>query len=143
MLPPSADGEVKADGKTHAWHRWADILTPRPGTEVLATYADHYYAGKAAATTRKLGKGTVTMIGVSTDDGELERAIVRGVYQRAGVAIEDLPTGVFHDWRGGYDFLVSYDPKPFAFRLPPDARVVQGQAPLAPAGVLVWKEGAK
>ena len=140
MLPPSADGEVKADGKTHTWHRWADILTPRPGTEVLATYADHYYAGKAAATTRKLGKGTVTMIGVSTDDGELERALVRSVYQRAGVAIEDLPIGVFHDWRCGYDFMVSYNPKPFDLQLPATARVVSGQTPLAPAGVLVWKD---
>ena len=52
--------EVKADGKTYVWHRWADILSPRPGTEVLATYANHYYAGKAAATTRKLGKGSVS-----------------------------------------------------------------------------------
>lgn len=140
MLPPSADGEVQADGKKYAWHRWADILSPRPGTTVLATYANHYYAGKAAATTRKLGKGTVTMIGASTDDGALERELVRGVYQRAGVAIEDLPTGVFHDWRGGYDFLVSYNPKPFAFPLPAAARAVQGQTPLAPAGVLIWKQ---
>ena len=143
MLPPSADGEVQADGKKYTWHRWADILSPRPGTTVLATYANHYYAGKAAATTRTLGKGTVTMIGVSTDDGALERELVRGVYERAGVAIEDLPTGVFHDWRGGYDFLVSYNPKSFAFPLPPGAKVLQGQTPLAPAGVLIWKDESK
>ena len=147
MLPPNvdgkgADGEVKADGKTYVWHRWADILSPRPGTEVLATYANHYYAGKAAATTRKLGKGSVTMIGVSTDDGELEREIVRGVYQRAGVAIENLPIGVFHDWRGGYDFMVSYNPKSFDLRLPATAHVVSGQTPLAPAGVLIWKDSS-
>ncbi|KZC35567.1 MULTISPECIES: beta-galactosidase [Rhodanobacter] len=140
MLPQSADGKVSAEGKTHDWHRWADILSPRPGTEVLATYADHYYAGKAAATTRRLGKGTVTMIGVSTDDGTLEREIVRSVYQHAGVAIEDLPTGVFLDWRGGYGFLVNYNPKPFQLRLPAGARIVHGRMPLAPAQVLVWKE---
>ncbi|MDR3447873.1 MULTISPECIES: beta-galactosidase [unclassified Dyella] len=139
MLPPSADGKVSADGKTHEWHRWADILAPRPGTEVLATYADHYYAGKAAATTRKLGKGTVTMIGVSTDDGALERDIVRSAYQRAGVAIEDLPKGVFHEWRGGYDFLVNYNPAPFQPVLPVGAKIVHGQVPLAPAQALVWK----
>jgi len=148
MLPPNtdgkgADGEVTADGKTYTWHRWADILSPRPGTEVLATYANHYYAGKAAATTRKVGKGTVTMIGVSTDDGRLERALVRGVYRRAGVAIENLPPGVFHEWRGGYDFLVSYSPGAFAFQLPPHTRVVRGKTPLAPAGVLIWKDAAK
>nr|WP_199038818.1 beta-galactosidase [Dyella sp. ASV24] len=139
MLPPSADGKVSADGKTHEWHRWADILAPRSGTEVLATYADHYYAGKAAATTRKLGKGTVTMIGVSTDDGALERDIVRSVYQRAGVAIEDLPKGVFHEWHGGYDFLVNYNPAPFQPVLPAGAKIVHGQVPLAPAQALVWK----
>ena len=140
MLPPSANGEVKANGKAHAWHRWADILTPRPGTQVLATYADHYYAGKAAATTRKLGKGSVTMIGVSTDDGALEREIVRSVYQRAGVAIEDLPKGVFLDWRGGFDFMVNYNPQPFAPMLPASAKILHGQLPLAPAQTLIWKD---
>jgi beta-galactosidase len=140
MLPPSASAQVTAGGKTHEWHRWADILTPRPGTQVLATYADHYYAGKAAATTRKLGKGSVTMIGVSTDDGELEREIVRSVYQRAGVAIEDLPKGVFIDWRGGFDFMVNYNPQPFAPVLPPTAKIVHGQTPLAPAQTLIWKD---
>lgn len=140
MLPPSASAQVSAGGKTHEWHRWADILSPRPGTEVLATYADHYYAGKAAATTRKLGKGSVTMIGVSTDDGALENEIVRSVYQRAGVAIEDLPKGVFIDWRGGFDFMVNYNPQPFAPVLPPTAKIVHGQTPLAPAQTLIWKD---
>lgn len=140
MLPKSTDAEVSANGKTHAWHRWADILSPRTGTQVLATYADHYYAGKAAATTRRLGKGSVTMIGVSTDDGMLERDIVRGVYQRAGVAIEDLPKGVFHEWRGGYDVMVNYNTEPFRPALPASAKIVHGKTPLAPAQALVWKE---
>ncbi len=109
---------------------------------MLATYADHYYAGKAAATTRKLGRGTVTMIGVSTDDGALEREVVRSVYQRAGVAIEDLPTGVYHEWRGGFDFMVNYNPQPFSPPLPAGATVVHGQLPLAPAQALVWKDAS-
>lgn len=140
VIPPSAEGKVTADGKTYAWHRWADILEPRPGTRVLATYANHYYAGKAAATTRKLGKGTVTYIGVSTDDGKLERKLVRGVYRRAGVKIRDLPKGVYLAWRGGYHYMVSYSPKPFAPRLPADAKIVHGKSPLKPAGVLIWKD---
>lgn len=139
MLPASADGKVSSGGQSHDWHRWADILSPRAGTEVLATYTNNYYAGKAAATTRRLGKGSVTMIGVSTDDGVLEREIVRSVYQRAGVAIEDLPKGVFHEWRGGYDFLVNYNPAPFQPALPAGAKIVHGTLPLAPAQTLVWK----
>lgn len=142
MLPASAVGEVAAGGKKHAWHRWADILVPRSGTSVLASYADHYYAGKAAATTRKLGRGSVTMIGVSTDDGELEREIVRGVYERAGVAIEDLPKGVFLDWRGGFYVMSNYNPQPFSPPMPSSARVVRGQMPLAPAQTLVWRDSA-
>jgi beta-galactosidase len=107
---------------------------------VLATYADHYYAGKAAATIRSLGRGTVTMIGVSTDDGALEREIVRSVYQRAGVVIEDLPKGVFIDWRDGFYFMVNYNPQPFAPALPSTAKIVHGQVPLAPAQTLIWKD---
>ena len=80
------------------------------------------------------------MIGVSTDDGELEREIVRSVYQRAGVAIEDLPTGVFIDWRGGLDFMVNYNPQPFSPVLPVSAKIVHGQVPLAPAQTLIWKD---
>ncbi|WP_266172229.1 beta-galactosidase [Dyella subtropica] len=140
MLPSSASAQVTAEGKTHDWHRWADILTPRPGTKVLATYADHYYAGKAAATTRTLGRGSVTMIGVSTDDGALEREIVRSVYQRAGVAIEDLPMGVFHEWRGGFDFMVNYNTQPFSPVLPSKATIMHGEIPLAPAQTLIWKD---
>jgi beta-galactosidase len=140
MIPPSANGHVTAAGKSHDWHRWADILSPRAGTEVLATYADHYYAGKAAATTRRLGKGSVTMIGVSTDDGALERELVRSVYQRAGVAIEDLPKGVFVEWRGGYSVMVNYNPQPFQAKLPAGAQIIHGKTPLAPAQTLVWKE---
>lgn len=141
-IPTSAKGEVKANGKTYAWHRWADILTPHEGTNVLATYANHYYAGKAAATTRKLGKGTVTYIGVSTDDGKLERQLVRGVYQRAGVQIRNLPDGVYLAWRGGYHIMVSYNPKAFTPKLPADADIVHGKTPLQPASVLVWKDSA-
>lgn len=143
MLPASATAQVKSGDAQHDWHRWADILAPREGTQALATYADHYYAGKAAATTRRLGKGSVTMIGVSTDDGALERELLRDVYRRARVAIEDLPTGTFHEWRGGYDVMVNYNPQPFAIELPKAATRVHGDAPLAPAQTLVWKEAAR
>jgi beta-galactosidase len=77
---------------------------------------------------------------VSTDDGELEREIVRSVYQRAGVAIEELPKGVFVDWRGGFSFLVNYNPQAFSPALAATARIVRGQTPLAPAQALVWKD---
>ena len=140
MLPAGARAIVKADGVSYAWHRWADILVPRPGTTALATYADRYYAGRAAATTRTLGRGTVTMIGVSTDDGLLERALVRGAYRRAGVAIEDLPAGVFLEWRDGAYVAVNYGTAPVSLELASGAEVLRGALPLAPAAVLAWRE---
>ena len=65
---------------------------------------------------------------------------MRSVYQGAGVAIEDLPKGVFIDWRGGFDFMVNYNPQLFAPVLPASARIVHGQLPLASAQTLIWKD---
>jgi len=140
MLPTTISARVARGGRQHAWHRWGDILAPRAGTEVLATYADRHYAGKAAAITRTLGRGSVTMIGVSTDDGALEREIVREVYRRANVAIEELPPGVFVEWREGVYVAVNYNPAPVALALPSNAEVLHGTTPLAPARALVWRE---
>lgn len=54
-----------------------------------------------------------------------------------------LPRGVYTAWRGGYHFVVSYNPNPFEPRLPAGAMIVHGKLPLAPASVLVWKDGAR
>jgi beta-galactosidase len=40
---------------------------------------------KAAVVTNKIGKGTVTYIGVNTDDAQLERDILKGVYNNAQI----------------------------------------------------------
>ena len=143
MLPAGASAQVDADGAHYAWHRWADILSPRAGTTTLATYADRFYAEKSAAITRTLGRGTVTMIGVSSDDGALERTLLRGVYARAGVDIEDLPRGVFVEWRDGASIAVNYSPQPVRVRIPDGATTLVGANPLPPAGVLVWKEATR
>ena len=140
MLPVGVTAQVAYRGAGYPWHRWGDILSPRAGTQTLATYVDHFYAGKAAATTRSLGRGSVTMIGVWTDSGAVEREIVRAVYQRANVAIENLPPGVFIEWRDGAYVAVNYNPAPFAITLPAGAEVLHGVAPLQPAQALVWRE---
>ncbi len=139
MLPPGVTSQVVHAGRAHAWHRWADILSPRPGTETLATYVDRYYAGKAAATTRAVGRGSVTVIGVWTDDGALEHALVRDVYRRANVSIDDLPPGVFVEWRDGVFVAVNYNTAPYALNLPAGAEVLSGSTPLLPAHALVWR----
>ncbi|HLM56654.1 MAG TPA: beta-galactosidase [Pyrinomonadaceae bacterium] len=132
-------GEVTMKGTPHGWNVWADVLKPLAGTEALAQYSNQFYAGQAAATYRRLGKGSVTYVGVQTRDGKLEREILREVYRRAGIAVEDYPAGVYADWRDGFWVAVNYSPRPADIRPPAGAEVIYGASPLKPADVLVWR----
>ncbi len=140
MLLPEGRGRVSAGGRDHPWRAWADVLQPQPGTETLAAYADQFYAGKAAAVTRRLGRGSVTYIGVESKEGTLERELVRGVYRRAGVAIEDLPAGVYLEWRSGFHVGVNYANTAVSLPVPANATVRVGSLPLAPGECIVWQE---
>ncbi|MBP7777151.1 MAG: beta-galactosidase [Acidobacteria bacterium] len=139
-LPLDRKGQIAMGTRSFSWRAWADLFRPQAGTTTLATYADQFYAGAAAAITRRLGKGTVTYIGVETIDAALERELVRQVYERARVPIEDLPAGVYVDWRDGFFVGVNYSALPVRLRLGPKSRMVVGTNPLAPAQVLVWKD---
>ena len=139
MLVADVNGTVKAGENSYKWNTWADVLNPKKGTEVLATYEDQFYKGNAAATTRKLGKGTVTYVGVESNDGDFERQIVRTIYSRANVAIEDLPKGVFIEWRDGFYVGVNYTSEPINFPIPKGSKIVVGQNPLQPAQAVIWK----
>lgn len=139
MLVPDTTGTVTSGKLKFKWNVWAEILDPETGTEVLASYADQYYSGKAAAVTHKSGKGTVTYIGVATQDGLFERFLVREVYKRANVAIEDLPRGVYHEWRDGFNIAVNYTDKPFNLQMQEGAEILIGSNPLKPADAIVWK----
>lgn len=139
MLPSDITGNVKAKNTKFQWNTWSEVLSPHPGTEVLATYADQYYAGKAAVTTRHLGKGTVTFVGVASIGGQLERQIIRDVYERAGVDIEDLPKGIYMEWRDGFFVAVNYTDQEYRLSLPANVRILIGSNPLKPAQAIVWK----
>ena len=139
VLVTDIKGNVKAAHNNFQWNTWADVLSPRKGTEVLATYEDQFYKGKAAAVTRKLGKGTVTYIGVESTDGNLERQIVRSVYERANVAIENLPSGVFVEWRDGFYVGVNYSNDAVKLEIPQGSKILVGQNPLQPAQAVIWK----
>ncbi len=140
MLPTDSYGTVRYENADHKWNIWGEILSPHEDTEVLATYTDQYYSGKAAVTTHRLGKGTVTFIGVATNDGSLERQIVREVYERAGVKIEDLPKGVFIEWRDGFYVAVNYTDNDFKLPVPSTDDILIGTNPLKPASAIVWKK---
>ncbi|MBF4467730.1 beta-galactosidase [Flavobacterium sp. LC2016-12] len=139
MLVADVNGTIKAGNNSYKWNTWADVLTPKAGTEVLATYDDQFYKDKAAVVTRKLGKGTITYIGVESNDGALEREVVRTVYSRAKVVIEDLPKGVFIEWRDGFYVGVNYTNEPVNLQVPAGSKILVGQNPLQPAQALIWK----
>jgi len=139
MLIPEITGTVSAGGMNFQWNTWGEVLSPLGGTEVLATYTDQYYAGKAAATTRRMGRGTVTFIGVATEDGMLERQLVRRVYEQAGVKIEDFPGGIYMEWRDGFFVAVNYSDNPIRIPVNTGAEILVGKNPLQPAQALIWK----
>jgi len=140
VLPGTLTGTVAAGGKTYEWGVWGESLEPRSGTTALATYADHYYKGNVAAVTRRLGRGSVTYIGVESLGGELERDLLRGVFERAGVGVRDLPNGFHVEWREGFWVATNFTERTIQAPAPADAKILLGSRDVPPAGVTVWQE---
>ena len=140
LLPESRESKVSMDNQSYSWNNWADIIETAPKTEVWATYSDQFYKGKPAVISRKLGKGTVTYIGPDTDDGKLEREVLKKVYQRAGIPILDLPEGVLVEWRHGFGIGLNYSSESQTIPVPAKAKVLIGQKNLNPADVVIWQE---
>ena len=141
LLPGDIQGVVTADGVRYKWGSWADILEPQPGTATaLATYADQFYAGKAAAVTRKLGKGTVTYIGVDTLTGDLEAALLRKVWTAAGAAPASLKPDFLVDWRDGFWVATNFTSTAQTIPAKVGAEVLVGTRTVPPGGVTVWVE---
>lgn len=139
MLDNDIKAKVSFNGSTYFWNNWADMLEPMQGTETWATYADQFYAGKASVVHRKLGKGTVTFIGTDTDDGKLEKDVLKKVYESAGISTNEQPEGVMVNWRDGFWVAVNYSSSNVNINIPQDTKIIVGQRELTPAGVVVWK----
>ena len=90
--------------------------------------------------TNKIGKGTVTYIGVDTDSGELERDVLKKVYEQAGATTENYPEGVYVQWRDGFWVAVNYSSTDYPLEISAKAELLIGNPTLKPAGVTVWKE---
>lgn len=139
-LPYNVEGKISGLGKTYSWNNWADLIEANQKKNILATYADQFYAGKAAVVTNTIGKGTVTYIGVDTDNGQLERDVLKKVYEQAGATTENYPEGVYVQWRDGFWVAVNYSSTDYQLEIPAKAKILVGNATLKPAGVAVWKE---
>ncbi len=140
MLPPDVQGKINYRSSIYYWNSWADLLNPDNGTEVLATYADQIYAGMASVVRHYIGQGSVTYIGVDTDDSKLEKAILHELYVQRGAKPENYPPGIFVYWRDGFYVAVNFSSDNFTVDIPTKANIIVGQKEMKPAGVLVWSE---
>ncbi len=137
-LPAQYKGTVTADNQEYSWYRWGDLLEPRGNTEVLAQYDDQFYKGTPAAVYRDQAKGSVTYIGVWSDNGRLEKDILQKVYQRNDAPVMDLPPYVFVEWRDGFWVAVNYSSQNYDLPLSGNERIIYGSGTLKPGGVTVW-----
>jgi len=141
VLSDDINAEVKMNDVKYNWNNWADILETNSNTDVWASYNDQFYKGSAAVTHRKLGKGSVTYIGVDSDDGRIEKDVINRLYNSIGLTTEALPEGVVKTWRSGFWVAINYSSDPVKIEMPKNAKLIIGDNPiLQPAGVLVWQD---
>ena len=117
---------------------WGEIIKPAEDAEVWCTYTREFYEGKPAVTFRKVGKGTITYIGVDSHDGMLEKDILKKLYARLDIPVMDLPYGVTLEYRNGMGIVLNYADVPYTFNLPEGSKVLIGSTEIPTAGVLVF-----
>jgi len=139
LLIPQAPDTVLFEGEKYSWTSWGEILIPDKNTETWATYLGDFYEGSAAVTFCKLGKGTVTYVGVDSQNGAMEKAVLKKIYARLNIPLLDLPPGLHIEYRDGFGIAVNYADKTYSLPLPPDTKYVIGTKEIPCAGVSVWK----
>jgi beta-galactosidase len=73
-----------ADGAESEGQVWHCGFEPAPGTEILATFREHWLDGLAAVVERPMGKGAVVLLGTMPDPEAWVRLVDR-LAERAGV----------------------------------------------------------
>jgi len=140
MLSDYTTGNILMNSNQYSWNNWADLLIPDKGTKIIASYDNQFYKGKTAVVQNSVGKGSVTYIGVDTDDSKLEKDILREIYLSAGATTEDYPQGIYVYWRDGFYIAVNYSSYIYTMDIPKTAKIIIGDKVLKPAGVLVWSK---
>lgn len=139
LLMPYAPDNVKFDNHDYAWTSWGDLLKPDNGTSVWGTYEGDFYAGTPAIVSHKLGKGTVTYVGVDSSTGNLEKQVLKKVFSERGIPVENYPPGIMVDYRDGFGIAVNYSDQVYEMNLPARAKILIGSKAMKTADVLVWK----
>jgi beta-galactosidase len=140
MLSYNGQGDIVMNTTHYSWTNWADLLVPDENTETVAVYDNQFYKGAAAVVKRKLGKGTVTYIGVNTDDSKLEKDILRNAFTSTNASTANYPDGIYVYWRDGFFVAVNYSSENYTMSIPASAKMLIGDKTMQPAGVLVWSE---
>jgi len=139
LLIPQAADTISFENKKYEWVSWGEILAPRKGTDIWATYQGDFYAGKPAIISRKFGKGTVTYVGVDSKTGKLEHDVLVKLYSTLKIPIQNFSEGITVEYRDGFGIAVNYSDKEYEMPLPQNAEILVGKKSIESAGVLVWK----
>ena len=86
-----------------------------------------------------MGKGSVTYIGVDSQKGDLEKAVLRKLYTLKGENIEELPDGVHIEYRDGVGIAVNYSDQEINLPVNKDVNFLIGSRNIQTAEVAVWK----
>lgn len=140
VLSSSHKGKVNFNGKQYEWQMWGDVLNPYKGTEVLATFADQFYKGKPCVIFHKMGKGSVTYIGIDANGDDLEAEIIKTVFAKVNVKIDKLPEGLAMEWRDGFWLAMNYASEEVEIPNTADAKFILGEKKLKSCEVAIWKD---
>jgi beta-galactosidase len=135
-------GKIQFQSKEFAWGNWGEQVMPNKGTEVLATYADQFYAGAAAITRTNHGKGTVSYFGVFSEQPLVDAFVesLVGSLPREKLNWKLVPSRVQVLKRGPYRVALNYNDKPQQSPAGPNAKYLLGSETMGPAGVAIWEE---
>jgi beta-galactosidase len=143
QLPTSKKAHVSMNNKSYEWNSWGEIIDLNKDSatvKIIATYADQFYAGKAACTLYSLGKGKVIFIGISSNTGEFEKEILKNTFVAAGLKITELPKYIYQEKRGNLSITVNYSSNNFELKIEKGQKIILGEKLLKPGEVTVWME---
>src|SRR5208283_2035391 len=129
-------------------HIWADILDPKgKDVEVLATYTDGQYAGKAAITSHRYGKGRAIYVGPHLEGADLARVLLALIASSGVTRPIQAPPGievtVRRTDRQTWMYLLNHTAKPLSvqvegrFQDALDRSAISGPVNIEPYGVKI------
>jgi beta-galactosidase len=127
---------------------WCDVLAPTTA-QTVARYRGEYYAGRAAVTLNRFGRGQAVYVG-TVGDAALHDALVDWLVETAGVtpALTTLDgVEAVERWKDGYRllFLLNHADQPRDVTLPQPmtdlltGQAVKGQVTLEPKAVMILR----